>query len=144
MMAGLAVIAVTVGTVIVVAAFVTGLWFLIVPGLIFVAVGVQEIHRNRKTAAELELTDDGSHIRWRSLWDSGVVPSASVVGIARSSRPNVYVIETDDGNGLSFWLMSPNSAVQAFLVALHQARPEVSFDTIYRRGHIWWRGLPPP
>ena len=140
--AGLVVVLVVVGIGLIIGSLVGGFLPPIVVGVIFLAAAFQEGRLLLfRTACRLVLDETGV-MKWYSTIGQGTLAIEEIEQIGRSSRPGVYSFRCLDGQHLDFWLDARDQAVQGFFVALRRAKPTMSTTELYRKGRLWWRGLP--
>ena len=115
----------------------------VVVGVMLLAVALQETVRARHTATRLSIDPATGMVTWQSLISGGELPATSIRKIVRArSRPGVYIMQSDRGKSVSFWLMAGNTEnVRAFFDALRAANPAISFVSTSRDG-LWWRAIP--
>jgi hypothetical protein len=112
--------------------------------VIFLAVALQQDRLLLfRTACQLSIDHTLGVVRWKSTLGDGAIPISAIDRVDRSSRPSVYTFRCSDRTEVEFWLMMTDTSVQDFFKSLAAENPLISMGEVYRKGRLWWRGLPP-
>jgi hypothetical protein len=143
--AALVAMSLLVGGTIVVLAGIYGPIPLVVVGLVFVLVGIQQYYLLlMHTASELSLNPGTGQLSWRATRRHGDLATSEIEQVTRSTRPRVYQFICVDGSKVPFWLSGPSLEVCSFFDHLQSENPDIVVSDLYRRQGVWWRGLSAP
>jgi hypothetical protein len=114
-------------------------------GGLFVLVGLQQGQLLAfRTACEFAFDPATGALSWRSTLGRGIVQVTDIETVKRSSRPGVYSRVTNHGSDVAFWLDTRNENVEGLFLAMRIANSSMATHDLYRKGRLWWRGLPSP
>jgi hypothetical protein len=115
-------------------------------GVLFFVIGVQEYRLVfMRTASEFSLDPSENKLYWRAIRGHGELNVADINGVRKSNRrPGVYEISSVDGSDTAFWLSQRDGDVQLLFGTLGEMNPSIDMSALYRKGLLWWRGLPNP
>lgn len=134
-----------VGIAIVIGGLVGGLVPVVAVGGLFLVIGLQEGRSLLfRTASEIAFDSVSGELSWRSTLGRGCLQVTDLEAVKRSSRPGIYSLVANDRSQIDFWLDTRNRELQDLFSAVQTANPLMSTEELYRRGRLWWRGLPSP
>jgi hypothetical protein len=114
-------------------------------GVLFVLLGVQQYRLVlMRTASELSLDSAGNKLYWRAIRGHGELNVADISGVRKSNRPTVYELYSVNGSTTAFWLSQRDADVRLLFGTLGEMNPSIDMSALYRKGMLWWRGLPNP